>query len=431
MAAIRLGDSNVAPAVEIVTIGDELLLGETVDHNSAWLGRVLASAGIRVRRRATVGDDAAGIRDAVGQALERTGVVLCTGGLGPTRDDLTKPVVAELFGRDLVLDEALLEQLDRRFSERGIRMAAINRTQAEVPRGATVFPNSRGTAPGLALEDAEGRLAILLPGVPHEMRALVLEHVLPFLQARWPARGRPIVHRRLRTTGIPESTLAERIDDLVAGFAPLAVAFLPAATGVDIRLTSWGALDEAEAVRAIDAAEALLRERIGRYIYGRDDEDLVDAVAREMTARGLTLALAESCTGGLVAKRLTDRPGASDYLFGGVVAYANRAKEVFLGVRPETLAAHGAVSEETAREMVEGALRTTGADAALAITGIAGPGGGTEAKPVGTVWIAAALGDRRDVRRFRFGGDREEIRERSAQAALAMLYTMLRGGDAE
>lgn len=431
MAAAPPDGGDVAPALEIVTIGDELLLGETVDHNSAWLGRVLASVGIRVCRRATVGDDAAGIRDAVGQALERTGAVLCTGGLGPTRDDLTKPVVAELFGRELVLDEALLEQLNRRFSERGIRMAALNRSQAEVPRGATVFPNSRGTAPGLGLEDAEGRLAILLPGVPHEMRALVAEQVLPFLQARWPGRGRPIVHRRLRTTGIPESTLAERIDDLVAGFAPITVAFLPAATGVDIRLTSWGALDEAEAVRAINAAEALLRERIGRYIYGRDDEDLVDAVARVLTARGLTLALAESCTGGLVAKRLTDRPGASRYLFGGVVAYADRAKESFLGVQVQTLAAHGAVSEETAREMVEGALTTTGADAALAITGIAGPEGGTEAKPVGTVWIAAALGGRRDVRRFRFGGDRDEIRERSAQAALAMLYTMLRGGDAE
>lgn len=430
MAVVEPDDRVAAPAVEIVTIGDELLLGETVDHNSAWLGRVLAAAGIRVRRRATVGDDAASIRAAVEEALDRTGVALCTGGLGPTRDDLTKPVVAELFGRELVLDEALLEQLSSRFSERGIRMAAVNRTQAEVPRGAVVFPNSRGTAPGLALEDDRGRLAVLLPGVPHEMRALMLEHVLPFLRARWPAGGRPIVHRRLRTTGIPESTLAERIDDLVAGFEPLTVAFLPSPTGVDIRLTSWGALDEAAAARALDAAEELLRGRVGRYIYGRDDEDLVDAVARELTARGLTLALAESCTGGLVAKRLTDRPGASEYLFAGIVAYANGAKEAFLGVRPETLAEHGAVSEETVREMVEGALRTTGADAALAITGVAGPGGGTAAKPVGTVWIAAALGDRRDVRRFRFGGDREEIRERSAQAALAMLYRMLRGGDA-
>jgi len=391
---------------------------------------VLAGAGIRVRRRATVGDEADAIRDAVAEALERTGVVLCTGGLGPTRDDLTKPVVAELFGRELVLDEALLEELDRRFRERGVQMAPINRSQAEVPRGATVFPNSRGTAPGLALEDARGRLAILLPGVPYEMRALMLEHVLPFLQERWPARGRPIVHRRLRTTGIPEASLAQQVDDLIAGFAPITVAFLPAPTGVDIRLTSWGALDEAEAVRALDAAEAALRERVGRYIYGRDDEDLVDAVAREMTARGLTLALAESCTGGLVAKRLTDRPGASDYLYGGVVAYANAAKEAFLRVRPETLAAHGAVSEETAREMVEGVLEATGADAGIAITGIAGPGGGTETKPVGTVWIAAAVGDRRDVRRFRFGGDREEIRERAAQSALAMLYTLLRGGEA-
>ncbi len=430
MAAAPPDGGDVAPALEIDTIGDELLLGETVDHNSAWLGRVLASVGIRVCRRATVGDDAAGIRDAVGQALERTGAVLCTGGLGPTRDDLTKPVVAELFGRELVLDEALLEQLNRRFSERGIRMAALNRSQAEVPRGATVFPNSRGTAPGLGLEDAEGRLAILLPGVPHEMRALVAEQVLPFLQVRWPGRGRPIVHRRLRTTGIPESTLAERIDDLVAGFAPITVAFLPAATGVDIRLTSWGALDEAEAVRAIDAAEALLRERIGRYIYGRDDEDLVDAVARVLTARGLTLALAESCTGGLLAKRLTDAAGSSAWMLGGIVAYANDAKRRLLGVRDDTLRAHGAVSEQTAREMAEGVRAALGADCGVSITGIAGPTGGTDEKPVGTVWTGLALRGRIDARLFRLFGDRSQIRERAAQAALAFLLTTLRSEDA-
>src|SRR5690606_29629457 len=268
-------DDGRAPALEIVTIGDELLLGETVDHNSAWLGQVLAGIGIRVARRATVGDDAAAIKDAVAAALDRTGVALCTGGLGPTRDDLTKPAVAELFGRDLVLDEALLHELERRFAERGIRMAAVNRTQAEIPRGATVFPNPRGTAPGLALEDAAGRLAILLPGVPHEMRALMQEHVIPLLLSRIPERGRPVVHRRLRTTGIPEPTLAERGEDLIPTFAPLTVAFLPAATGVDMRLTSWGVLDAAEAARALDAAEAALRERVGRYIYGRDDEDLV------------------------------------------------------------------------------------------------------------------------------------------------------------
>ena len=427
-AAGKLDDER-APAVEIITIGDELLLGETVDHNSAWLGQVLARVGIRVARRAAVGDDAAAIKDAVAAALERTGVALCTGGLGPTPDDLTKPAVAELFGRDLVLDEALLRELERRFAERGVQMAAINRTQAEIPRGAMVLPNPRGTAPGLAFEDAAGRLAILLPGVPYEMRAIVQEHVIPLLLSRWPERGRPIVHRRVRTTGIPESTLAERVDDLLPTFAPLTVAFLPSATGVDLRLTSWGVLDAAEAERALDAAEAALRERVGRYIYGRDDEDLVDAVARELTARSLTLALAESCTGGLIAKRLTDRPGASDYLLACIVAYANEAKVKFLGVDPATLAAHGAVSEEVAREMVEGALRTAGADAALAVTGVAGPGGGTPAKPVGTVWIAAALGERRRVRRFRFGGDREEIRDRSAQAALAMLYAMLRGED--
>jgi nicotinamide-nucleotide amidase len=412
--------------IEIVTIGDELLLGETVDRNSAWLGQRLAAAGIRVVRRASVGDDAAAIKDAVAQGLERTGVVLCTGGLGPTRDDLTKPAVAELFGRELVLDPGLLDRLEQRFRERGQTLTELGRTQAVVPAGATIFPNSRGTAPGLALEDAEGRLAILLPGVPYEMQALVEEHVLPFLLARRPERARPIRHRVLRTTGIPESILAERVDDILPTLQPISVAFLPAPIGVDLRLTSWGDLDASEVEGALDRAEAALVERIGAFVYGKGEDDLADAVAGLLTTRGLTLAVAESCTGGLIAKRLTDRPGASAYLLAGVVAYANEAKRRFLGVRSSTLEAHGAVSAETAREMAEGARREAGADTAVAVTGIAGPSGGTPAKPVGTVWIAAAVGERIETRRHHFGGDRSEIRERAAQAALALLWQLLR-----
>ncbi|MBI4409472.1 MAG: competence/damage-inducible protein A [Gemmatimonadetes bacterium] len=414
------------PALEIITIGNELLLGETIDGNSAWLGRRLAQAGIRVARRATVGDDAATIRQAVGEALERTGVVLCTGGLGPTRDDVTKPVVAALFGRELVLDEQLLERLRQRFRERGLEMPASNRTQAEVPAGARVFANPRGTAPGLALEDEEGRLAILLPGVPHEMHALVELSVLPLLRERWPRRGRPILHRVLRTTGMPESALAERIEEVVAGLEPLSVAFLPAVTGVDLRLTSWGELEEADAVRAFDRAEAALLEHIGTHVYGRGDEELTDAVAALLTSRRLTLALAESCTGGLIGKRLTDRPGASVFLLADVVAYADEAKVRLLGVAPATLAAHGAVSRDVVREMARGAQRVGQAECAIAVTGIAGPSGGTPAKPIGTVWIAAAVGERLEDRHVRFGGDRAEIRERAAQAALALLWTLLR-----
>lgn len=412
-------------AVEVVAIGNELLNGQTVDSNAAWLGRRLASIGVRVARRATVGDTAADIRDAVTEALERTGAVICTGGLGPTPDDLTKPVVASIFRRELVLDDALLDALRRRFEERGIRMAANNRMQAEVPAGAIIFPNPRGTAPGLCLEDDQGRFAILLPGVPSEMRAIVDGSVIDYLAARWPDRPGPILHRTVRTTGIPESTLAQRIDDLLPAFEPLTVAFLPGVNGVDLRLTSWGGLPEAEAIGRLDAADAALSERIGAYVYGRDDQDLVDVVSERLVAAGLSLSLAESCTGGLIAKRLTDRPGASRFLVAGIVSYANDAKLRLLGVRPEVLRAHGAVSAEAVREMVDRVRDRTGTRAGVAVTGIAGPDGGSEAKPVGTVWIAAAVDSDVEVRHLRLPGDRGEIRERAAQAALALLLSLL------
>lgn len=292
------------PVIELVTIGNELLLGETVDANSAWLGRRLAGVGVPVVRRTTVGDDAAAIRDAVGQALDRTGAVLCTGGLGPTCDDLTRAAVAGLFGRAMRLDEDLLGSIRQRFQERGREMPEINRIQAEVPQGATIFANSHGTAPGLALEDAGGRFAVLLPGVPREMRALTNEHVLAWLGARWPQRGRPILHRVLRTTGMAESTVAERIQRLIDDLGPLTIAFLPGALGVDLRLTSPAVLPKDEAGRAFDRAEAWLRERLAGHVYGRDDEDLADAAARRLADRGLTLTLAESCTGGLIAKQI-------------------------------------------------------------------------------------------------------------------------------
>lgn len=423
-----MSDFAEVPELEIVTIGDELLLGETVDSNSAWLGRRLAAEGIRVSRRASVGDDDGAIRSAVGEALERTGTVVCTGGLGPTRDDRTREAVAGLFGRALRLDEGVLAAIRDRFASRGLEMPAVNRRQAEVPDGARVFANPRGTAPGLALEDAAGRLVVLLPGVPFELRALVEEQVLPFLMLRWVRRGRPIRHRVLRTTGIAESVLAERVEDLLDGVAPLRVAFLPAPVGVDLRLTSWGGLTEAEAEAALNAAEAKLSERLAPYAYGRDDEDLADAVGRFLTERGLTLAVAESCTGGLIGKRVTDRPGASVFFLGGVIAYDDAVKLRLLGVPRAVLTSYGAVSRETVIAMADGVRALAGADTAVAVTGIAGPGGATPEKPVGTVWIAAAAGEDTEARRHLFPGDREEIRDRAAQAALALLWERLRRG---
>lgn len=417
--------TELPPAVELVTIGDELILGDTVDTNAAWLGTRLAAAGIRVLRTTTVGDDIDAIRSAVRDAIRRTGVVICSGGLGPTHDDLTRPAVAGLFGYRLREDPVVLEGIRQRFLMRGLEMPELNRIQAEVPERAVVFPNPKGTAPGLAVEGPEGQVAILLPGVPAELKAIVEASVLPYLLARRSDWGQPIRSRILRTTGIPESSLAERIADFEDSIAPLTLAYLPSVIGVDLRLTSWGGLPEEDAERALDAAEAALVDRIGEYVYGRDDEDLAAVVNRMLAQRGITLALAESCTGGLVAKRITDPPGASAVLVGAVVAYANEIKESILGVKRATLIEFGAVSAETAREMVIGVRRCIGADAALSITGIAGPGGGTPEKPVGTVWIGAALGDRITTRRYIFPGGREEIRERAAQAALAMLWRML------
>ena len=415
------------PGVEIVAVGTELLLGEVHESNGTWLGRTLAAAGIAVRRRVVVGDDADAIASAVDEALRRTGVVLCTGGLGPTRDDFTRPVVAGLFGRALHIDTAWLETIRRRFEDRGVPMPPSNRVQAEVPEGGVLFPNRRGTAPGIAIDDARG-LVILLPGVPSEMRGLVDDAVLPYLARRFTDREHPIVSRVLRTAGISESALAERVDDVIDGFAPLTVAFLPAAIGEDLRVTSWGELDRAAAERALDLAEAVLRERLHPYVYGAGDDDLADVVGGMLRANRLTLSVAESCTGGLLAKRLTDSAGASDYFVGGIVSYANAGKRDQLGVSAATLDTHGAVSEATVREMAAGARDALRSDCALAITGIAGPAGGTPEKPVGTVWIAAAIGQRIEPRRLHLLGDRSEIRARAAQAALDLLRRLLQEG---
>jgi nicotinamide-nucleotide amidase len=413
--------------VEIVTIGDELLLGLTIDTNAAFLSRELANAGFRVTRRTSVGDHADSIADAVQDALSCTSVVICTGGLGPTQDDFTKSVVADLFDSPLEVDQALLDALRERYRVRGIPMPERNITQAEVPRGATVLPNPRGTAPGLVLRDADGRVCILLPGVPHEVRGLAMEEVIPFLRReRTTALGGAIRFRTIRTTGIAESAVAEKVDDILRAIRPLTVAFLPQFAGSDLRITSWGDLPETDVDAAFDDAERQIRGVLESHIYGTNNDDLAAVIGSVLRERGLTLATAESCTGGLIAKRITDHAGSSDYFEMGVVTYANSAKQQLLGVSPETLAQYGAVSEQAVREMVSGAQRLADAAAAIAVSGVAGPGGGTPEKPVGMVWIAAALHDRTAARNIVFPGDREEIRERAAQAGLALLWKLLR-----
>ncbi|HEX4575136.1 MAG TPA: competence/damage-inducible protein A [Gemmatimonadales bacterium] len=410
--------------LEVLTIGTELLLGYTVDTNAAELGRALAAAGVEITRHTTVADRPEAVRGAVADALERTGFVVTTGGLGPTADDLTKTVVAELLGKRLVLDPALLAGLEARFQRLGRPMPAINRTQAEVPEGATILPNPRGTAAGLWIEDAHGRTVVLLPGVPREMRGLLAEEVLPRLVQRHGGERAVVLSRSVRTTGAPESALAERIGPIEAELAPLTLAYLPSVDGVDLRVTAWG-LAGPEAETRLAAAVARLRTAVGDGAYGEDTADLAAVVLERLRQGRHRLGIAESCTGGLVAERITNIPGASDTFIGGVVAYADVIKTAALKVPLDVLEAHGAVSEATVRAMAEGAQRLFAVDATIAVTGIAGPGGGLPDKPVGTVWLATRVHTaERTVRRV-FPGDRDEIRRRAAQAALDLLRRQL------
>jgi nicotinamide-nucleotide amidase len=410
--------------LEVLTIGTELLLGYTVDTNAAELGRALAAAGAEITRRTTVADRPEAIRAGVAEALDRAGFVITTGGLGPTRDDMTKTVVAELFGKRLVLDERLLAGIQARFDRLGRTMPAINRTQAEVPEGAVILPNARGTAPGLWVEDAGGRVVVLLPGVPREMRGLLVEEVLPRIVARQGGERRVVLSRTVRTTGVSESALAERVGPIEPDIAPLTLAYLPSVQGVDLRVTAWGLeLKDAEA-RLADVVRRL-KAAVGEHGYGEEDADLAAVLLEALRTGRHRLAVAESCTGGMVGERITNIPGASDTFIGGVVAYADVIKTAALKVPLETLEAYGAVSEETVRAMAEGAQRLFSADCTIAVTGIAGPGGGTLEKPVGTVWLAARVHTATRVLQRVLPGDRDEVRRRAAQAGLDLLRRLL------
>lgn len=409
--------------IELVTIGTELLLGFTIDTNGAEIARALASQGVRVARRTAVADSEPDIREAVSAALQRTGAVITTGGLGPTRDDITKKIVADLFAAPLEFDERIWASLLDRFARAGHTPVQSNRSQAEVPRGATVLPNRWGTAPGLWMEGAPG-LVVLLPGVPHEMRMLLQHEVVPRLADR--GEGRTIRSLVVRTTGIPESTLAERMAEVERDVAPLSLAYLPGLEGVDLRLTAWN-LPPPEADRLLRAAADLLRSRAGEVVYGEGDADLAALVLEEARSRGLHVGTAESCTGGLVGERLTEIPGSSDVFIGGVVCYDNSLKISLLDVPPSLIQSEGAVSEAVARAMAAGTVQHLGVDLAVAVTGIAGPGGGTDTKPVGTVWLALAHGGETIARRSLLLGNRHDIRHRAAQAALFMMLKRLQG----
>jgi nicotinamide-nucleotide amidase len=412
--------------LEIVTIGDELLLGFTTDTNAAYLARVLAADGVEVVRRATVGDDAEAIAAAVRDALERTGAVITTGGLGPTADDMTKPAIAALFGRRLEMREDIVAMIEERFRIYGFKgpMPVSNRQQALVPEGARVLENRYGSAPGIWLEDERHRWVAMLPGVPREMRGMTQEVLIPELRERTSAIREVVRSRTLRCMGISESHLADLLGDRARAVRGLPLAYVPSVAGIDLRLTTRG-MSSDDATALLDAAVAELKPVIGEHIYGEDETDLAEVVLQLSRQRSFRLAVAESCTGGMFGARLTAIPGSSDVFVGGVIAYDDNVKIRLLGVDPATLRAQGAVSEQVAREMVGGIRRIMDTQVGVAITGIAGPGGGTADKPVGLVWTVADVEGRMRASHRVYPGNREEIRQRAAQAALDLVRRML------
>jgi len=410
----------------ILSTGDELTTGRTLDTNANFIADKLVAAGLDVTAIIVVGDYPERITWAWHAALRQADVIISTGGLGPTVDDLTTETVAAVTGRNLILDQEVADRIRKMFEAMGRVMPENNLKQAQFPEGAVIIPNALGTAPGfrLDLQTEHGhRHLIVLPGVPREMKPMIEEQVLPWLQR---ARGSNEVYlsHTFQTFGISESAL----DELVAGcVAPEEgrIAFRAAFPQISVRLTVHG--QPAVGPQRLEKLAARLRERIGNYAYGEGDTTMEATVGSLLKQRGLTIAVAESCTGGLVGHRLTNVPGSSAYVKGGVIAYSNEMKQQSLGVRAATLAAHGAVSEETAAEMASGVRGTLGSDLGLAVTGIAGPDGGTPDKPVGTVCFALAAADVVHHRRYQLWGNREWVKLLSSQVALDWVRRYLLG----
>ena len=403
---------------EIITIGDEILIGQIVDTNSAWIGRRFSDAGIRIHRITSVPDQSDQIERSVREAAQRVPIVICTGGLGPTKDDITKTTLARMFNMQLVRNTEVFDQVRTMTTRRGIAFNELNQGQALVPDGCTVLLNRCGTAPGMWF-DTEGCVVVSLPGVPFEMMNLIDEQVLPRLTKRFQLDS--IVHKTAISYGLAESILAETIAPWENALPEtLHLAYLPSALSIRLRLSAYG-VDRTQAAAEIDRQFAALEQLIPEHIIGYGDATLESSVASLLTKRHQTLATAESCTGGNIAHRLTVLAGASTYLVGGVVAYSNAVKESTLGVDHDTLAQHGAVSREVAEQMAQGIRRLTGSDYGIATTGIAGPTGATPDKPVGTVWMAVA-GPRGTVSELEvFGSVRTQNIERASSKTLDLL----------
>ena len=403
---------------EIIAIGSELLTPDRLDTNSLFLTQRLNRLGVEVTRKTVVGDQHDDVRDAFRVALDRVELVIASGGLGPTLDDLTRDAVADLLGRKLKADESILQHIEARFRRLNRVMPEVNKRQANVIEGADVLPNPRGTAPGLWIETRGDRVIVLLPGPPHELQALFTEKVEPRL-ARLTG-GIRLYSRELRTAGLTESELEQRISVIYSQYKDVQTTVLAAPGEIQVHLRAWSQ-DRAAAEHTLDEMVSRILLALGESVFTTEGLPMEEVVARELTMNHATVATAESCTGGLLAERLTRIAGSSNYFLGGVVCYSNALKTLWTDVPPAMIESKGAVSPEVARALAEGIRRRTGATLGIGITGIAGPGGGTPEKPVGLVYIALAHAEGVHEQTLRFPSDRERIRLHGSQLALDMI----------
>jgi nicotinamide-nucleotide amidase len=405
---------------EIITIGDELLIGQVINTNQAYIAEQLNSVGMYVERMTTVGDNERDILDAFAVGMSRADCVCVTGGLGPTHDDITKKMVCEFFKTDLVLNEQVLADVQALLAKRNIAWRQSAQDQAMVPRTCTAIRNKNGTAPGMMFE-TDGKYFFSMPGVPYEMRGMVDDFLVPFFRAK--RLDAVVLHRTLKTTGIAESLLAEKIGsvrDVIGDDGTVTLAFLPNPLGTKLRITVREKNLEA-AEDKIRLAEAAIRAKAEQYIYSSDERGLEDVINALMRERSLTLCTAESCTGGMIADRLTNVSGASEFFLRGFVTYSNLSKTEELGVDPAIIEQYGAVSRECAEAMARGAREVARTDVALSTTGIAGPTGGSPEKPVGTVWIGYSDLESTFALKFNYADVRTRFKERASQAALELL----------
>lgn len=406
----------------LITIGDEILIGQVVDTNVVWISKQLNRLGVQVCEMVTVSDEAGQIRDALDRYVGKYDLLIMTGGLGPTKDDLTKQTLAAYFNSNMVVHEGVKERITAFFKERGRTMIESNLRQADVPENCRVLMNHHGTAPGMWFEK-EGSIVLSLPGVPYEMKGLMQDYVLPELKKR--VKVPQVVHKTIMTQGVPESYLAATLRHWEAELPDcIKLAYLPRPGIVRLRLT---VVD-----KCASTAEQLLKVNIDKllniipqHVFGYDDISLEESLGTLLKDRGIQLSTAESCTGGNIARLITSVPGSSGYYLGSVIAYSNRIKTNVLGVSEHLLDAHGAVSRDVVEEMARGVMQTYGTDAAIATSGIAGPDGGTEDKPVGTTWICVAYGEKCYSNKYRFGGSRDRIIDQASYMAMQLLRRLI------